>query len=58
VDGLIILTEWDEFKTDDPKPFRDNMKDPVLIDGVHMLGTTIQRDNTVKYIGMGVPQHV
>ncbi len=54
-DAVLILTEWDEFKIDDPKPFRELMHNPVVIDCVQVLGPKVLKDSRIQSIVMGVP---
>lgn len=54
-DGLIILTEWEEFVLNDPRPFLERMKRPVIIDGVQILGQEIASHPGIHYIAMGIP---
>lgn len=54
-DALIILTEWDEFRCNDPRPFLERMKRPVIIDGVQILESGVRQDPHLTYVAMGIP---
>lgn len=54
-DGLLILTEWEEFMTNDPRPFVERMRRPVVIDGVQVCGEEIRRSPRLTYAAMGIP---
>lgn len=54
-DALLILTEWPEFKVEDPRPFLEKMRRPVIIDGVQMIGHKVMQHSQITYVGMGIP---
>lgn len=55
-DVLVVLTEWDQFKMDDPRLFLEKMNRPVtIIDGVHMMSKTIYNHPSITCVGMGIP---
>lgn len=54
-DALIILTEWDEFRCADPRPFLERMQRPVIIDGVHILEAAVREAPGITYVAMGIP---
>lgn len=55
-DGLIILTEWDEFRINEAEPFLQLMREPVIIDGVNILGPKVKQNSSINYIAMGIPR--
>lgn len=53
VDAVIILTEWDEFKVNDPAPFLA-MRNAVVIDAVDVIGEAVLAHPAVNVLKMGV----
>lgn len=52
-DAVVLLTEWDEFRSLDLARLRDLMRRPVLIDGRNILDPETARALGLHYIGMG-----
>lgn len=52
-DALILLTEWDEFRSPDFERVRKLMKDHVLVDGRNIYNPDSLKKQGFKYIGMG-----
>ncbi len=52
-DAVILLTEWEEFRTLDLGKLRDVMRRPVLIDGRNILDPAAARALGFHYTGMG-----
>jgi UDPglucose 6-dehydrogenase len=52
-DAVVLLTDWEEFRTLDLDRLRDLMRRPVLIDGRNMLDPDIARSLGFHYAGMG-----
>lgn len=55
VDGLIILTDWPQFKLLNWSLIRSSMKNPVLIDGRNMLNQRVMEQLGFTYRGVGRP---
>jgi UDPglucose 6-dehydrogenase len=52
-DAVVLLTDWDEFRSLDLSRLRDIMRRPVLIDGRNMLDPQAARALGFHYAGMG-----
>lgn len=52
-DGLVILTEWDEFKELDLKKVKKLLKTPILIDGRNVFEPETARGEGFVYSGIG-----
>jgi UDPglucose 6-dehydrogenase len=52
-DGLLIVTEWNEFRSPDFKRMKDLMKGHVIFDGRNIYNPSIVREHGFQYIGMG-----
>lgn len=52
-DGLLILTEWNEFKEADLKRVKSLMAKPVIVDGRNLCDLKIVRDLGFTYRGVG-----
>ena len=52
-DGLVIMTDWDEFAAFDPDVLRSSMRRPVVIDCVGVLESNRSRLAGVEYISTG-----
>jgi len=52
-DALVLLTEWEEFRTLDLGRLRDLMRRPVLIDGRNIIDPAAARALGFHYAGMG-----
>jgi len=57
-DGLILVTEWNEFKQLDFKRVHSIMRTPVLIDGRNEWDSKFLRDLGFTYFGIGQGNHV
>jgi UDPglucose 6-dehydrogenase len=54
-DGLVIMTDWDEFADCDPQLFHRSMRSPVIVDCVGILESKFNRLAGVSYISPGRP---
>ncbi|MEO7018924.1 MAG: UDP-glucose/GDP-mannose dehydrogenase family protein [Ktedonobacteraceae bacterium] len=52
-DALVIVTEWNEFKSLDMLQMRDAMRRPIVIDGRNIYEPTLMRNLGFTYRGMG-----
>jgi UDPglucose 6-dehydrogenase len=52
-DGLLILSDWDEFKALDTRRLAQAMDTPVIIDPLGVLADVDFTDGDVSYIPMG-----
>lgn len=52
-DCLLILTAWDEFKNLDFLKIKENMKKPIIIDGVNILDPKLLKNLGFIYKGVG-----
>jgi UDPglucose 6-dehydrogenase len=52
-DGLLILSDWDEFKTLDTRRLKQAMETPVIIDPLGVLAAVDFTNEDVSYIPMG-----
>jgi UDPglucose 6-dehydrogenase len=52
-DGLVILTEWDEFKGLDLKKVKKLLKTPIIIDGRNIFEPETARKEGFIYSGIG-----
>lgn len=52
-DGLVILTEWDEFRKLDLKKVKKLLKTPILIDGRNIFDPEMARSEGFIYSGIG-----
>jgi UDPglucose 6-dehydrogenase len=57
-DALLILTEWDEFRTLDLQRVRDLLRYPIVIDGRNLFLPENMRANGFTYLSMGRPDVV
>lgn len=51
--GLLILTEWPEFKTLDYNKIKESMSSPVIVDGRNLLDPRAMTSMGFSYIGVG-----
>jgi len=54
-DALVILTEWDEFRSPDFERIRKLLKQPIIIDGRNILSPRVCREQGFTYVGFGRP---
>jgi len=54
-DALVILTEWDEFRSPDFERIRKLLKQPIIIDGRNILSPAVCREQGFTYVGFGRP---
>jgi UDPglucose 6-dehydrogenase len=54
-DALIVLAEWEEFRSVDFTKVRDLMTEPLVIDARNLLNPTTMRSLGFLYIGIGRP---
>src|SRR5262249_37553595 len=52
-DGLLILSDWDEFSACDPAMIRTAMRRPVVIDCVGALENRQDELKGIRYVSMG-----
>lgn len=52
-DALVIITEWDEFKTPDFAVIKEKLKDPVIFDGRNLYEPQLLREQGFRYYGIG-----
>ena len=52
-DALILLTEWDEFRTPDFKKMKKLMKQRIIIDGRNIYNPKLLRKIGFKYLSVG-----
>lgn len=53
-DALLLLTEWDEFRTVDTKKMKKLMRQFVIIDGRNIYDSNMFKDAGFKYAGIGI----
>ena len=53
VDGLAIITEWNQFKSPDFDKMKELMKEPIVFDGRNILNVTDIRSKGFTYFGIG-----
>lgn len=54
-DALLILTDWDEFRSADYQLIRDLLRYPIIVDGRNLLDPKVMRALGVMYFSMGRP---
>ncbi len=52
-DGLLLLTEWNEFRRPDLEKLKDLMKTPVIFDGRNQYDKTRLENRGIKYFSIG-----
>lgn len=52
-DGLLILTEWEEFTNFDLQLLNDNLKYPIVIDGSNLYDPEVMVANGFSYYSAG-----
>ena len=52
-DGLLLLTEWNEFRRPDLEKLKDLMKTPVIFDGRNQYEKTRLENRGIKYFSIG-----
>jgi len=57
-DGLVILTEWNEFRNPDFERIRDTLKRPLIVDGRNLYRVSTMRSLGIEYIGVGRGTHI
>lgn len=53
-DALVIMTEWDEFRTIDFDKLKESMKGKLIIDGRNILDRAAVESTGFEYVGIGV----
>ena len=53
-DALLVLTEWDEFRTADLKKVASLMKNPRILDGRNIFSKTAAEKANLTHIGIGL----
>lgn len=54
-DGLVILTDWQEFRTPDFDLIREKLKTPVIFDGRNLYDPAYVRKTGIEYYSIGRP---
>jgi UDPglucose 6-dehydrogenase len=52
-EGLIVVTEWNEFRRPDFDRMKELMKEPVIVDGRNIYNPRIMREKGFAYYGIG-----
>lgn len=52
-EALLIVTEWDEFRTIDPENFKQLIQNPLIIDGRNIYRSEDFEDTGINYISIG-----
>jgi UDPglucose 6-dehydrogenase len=52
-DALVIMTEWDAYKSPDFKELSGQLKDRVIFDGRNILEAAEARQAGLTYVGIG-----
>ncbi len=52
-DALVIVTEWNEFRSPDFVMIRERLTDPVIFDGRNLYDPVAVREHGIKYYGIG-----
>jgi UDPglucose 6-dehydrogenase len=52
-DALVIITEWQEFRSPDFETIRDNLSNAVIFDGRNIYDPVLVRSFGIKYFGIG-----
>ena len=55
-DGLVILTEWNEFRGIDPQELKKSLIKPVVIDLRNIFRLEVMKKNNFKYFSIGRPE--
>ena len=53
VDGLIVVTEWNEFRSPDFRALKEQLKEPVVFDGRNVYDPDYMSQLGFKYYGIG-----
>jgi UDPglucose 6-dehydrogenase len=54
-DALIIITEWQEFRSPDFEDLKKRLKSPVVFDGRNLYDPAVMRDQGIEYFSVGRP---
>jgi len=54
-DALIIMTEWNEFRSPSWEGLKKSLKDPVIFDGRNLYEPSVVADNGIQYYCIGRP---
>src|SRR6202008_3700052 len=54
-DGLVVLTDWDEFAGQDLRAVRAGLRAPVVVDGVGVLDPAAVAAAGLRSVGIGEP---
>jgi UDPglucose 6-dehydrogenase len=52
---LVVLTEWEEFRSSDVDKVRSELAQPNIVDGRSVLDPAILRRQAFRYVGLGRP---
>jgi UDPglucose 6-dehydrogenase len=52
-DGVIVVTEWNEFKQLDLDQLKSLMKEPVILDGRNIYDPNVMKESGFVYRGIG-----
>ena len=53
-DGLVLVTEWNEFRHVDPSEIKNHLRQPVVFDGRNIWNPSTIRASGLTYYGIGV----
>jgi UDPglucose 6-dehydrogenase len=54
-DALIIITEWQEFRSPDFEDLKKRLKSPVVFDGRNLYDPAVMREQGIEYFSVGRP---
>jgi UDPglucose 6-dehydrogenase len=57
-DALVIVTEWQEFRSPDFEVIRDRLSHPAVFDGRNIYDPALVRSFGLKYHGIGRGEHL
>ena len=57
VDALVVITEWQDFRSPNFKKIKTQMKGDWLLDGRNIYDPKIVENYGLKYFGVGIPSH-
>jgi len=55
-DALLVLTDWDEFRTIDLSRLHDSLHYPIVIDGRNLFSPALMAEHDFVYISVGRPE--
>lgn len=57
-DALVIVTEWQEFKSPDFNKIKETLKDPVIVDGRNLYNPEQMKSMGITYYGIGRGEYI